>query len=64
MTSGDMDYHVENHANGLQDKEHVNDLIKRALKTAGILSIREPPGCLLSGAKRLDGLTILPRENH
>ena len=38
----------------------VNDLIKRALASAQIPSIREPPGLSRDDGKRPDGLTLLP----
>ena len=37
-----------------------NDLIKRALGSAQVFSIREPPGLSRSDGKRPDGLTLLP----
>ena len=38
----------------------VNDLIKRALGTAQVPAIREPPGLSRQDGKRPDGLTLLP----
>ena len=38
----------------------VNDLIKRALASAQIPSIREPPGLSRDDGKRPDGLTLIP----
>ena len=38
----------------------VNDLIKRALASAQVPSIREPPGLSRLDGKRPDGLTLLP----
>ena len=41
----------------------VNDLIKRALGSAQVPSIREPPGLSRQDGKRPDGLTLLPWSN-
>ena len=38
----------------------VNDLIKRALGSAQVPAIREPPGLSRQDGKRPDGLTLLP----
>lgn len=38
----------------------INDLIKRALLSCGIPSIREPEGCNRSDGKKPDGLTLIP----
>lgn len=43
--------------------ESVNDLIQRALKSAEIPSIREPPGCSRSDGKQPDGLSLVPWKN-
>ena len=40
--------------------EAINDLIKRALVTCGIPTLREPTGCNRSDGKRPDGLTLIP----
>ena len=40
--------------------EAVNDIIKRALCSAEVPSIREPPGCSRSDGKRPDGMTLVP----
>jgi hypothetical protein len=37
-----------------------NDIIARALRSAGIPSIKEPPGCSRNDGKRPDGLTLIP----
>ena len=39
---------------------HCNDLIKRALASAGVPAVREPPGLSRSDGKRPDGLTLFP----
>ena len=39
---------------------HVNDLIKRALASAGTPSVLEPPGLSTTDGKRPDGLTLFP----
>ena len=39
---------------------HVNDLIKRALASAGTPSVLEPPGLSRTDGKRPDGLTLFP----
>lgn len=40
--------------------EAVNNLIQRAMNSAEIPSVREPPSCSRSGVKKPDGLTIVP----
>lgn len=40
--------------------EIINDLIKRALTSCDIPSIREPSGCDRNDGKKPDGLTIIP----
>ena len=40
-----------------------NDLIKRALASAQIPAIREPPGLVRTDLKRPDGLTLYPWSN-
>lgn len=40
----------------------INDIIRRALISAGIPSILEPPGLSRSDGKRPDGLTMVPWE--
>ena len=50
-------------AEGRQSRHsQVNDLIKRALNTAQIPAIREPPGLSREDGRRPDGLTLLPWE--
>ena len=39
---------------------HCNDLIKRALGSAGVPAVREPPGLSRGDGKRPDGLTLFP----
>ena len=39
---------------------HTNELIKRSLGSAGVPSVREPPGLSRSDLKRPDGLTLFP----
>jgi hypothetical protein len=38
----------------------INDTILRALQSAGVPSVREPPGLSRSDAKRPDGVTLVP----
>ena len=38
----------------------LNDCILRALQSAGIQSVREPPGLLRTDRKRPDGATLIP----
>src|SRR5580692_3889968 len=38
----------------------INDIIVRALHSADVAAIREPPGLLRSDAKRPDGATLIP----
>ena len=46
---------------GRHPRHHaVNDIIKRALGSAGIPSIMEPPGLSRSDGKRPDGMTLIP----
>lgn len=40
--------------------ESFNNLIQRALKSAEVPSVREPPGCSRPDGKRPDGLTLVP----
>ena len=40
--------------------EMINDLLKRALVTAEIPSVREPSGCRRSDGKRPDGMSLVP----
>jgi hypothetical protein len=40
--------------------EAANDVISRALRSAEVPTIREPPGCSASDGKRPDGLTLIP----
>ena len=40
----------------------INDIIKRALGSANVPSVLEPPGLSTSDNKRPDGLTLLPWE--
>ena len=40
--------------------QHINDLIKRALGSAQVTSILEPPGLCRNDGKRPDGLTLFP----
>src|SRR5665811_1794614 len=37
-----------------------NDIIARALLTAGVPTLKEPPGCSNTDGKRPDGLTLIP----
>ena len=39
---------------------HSNELIKRALATAGVPSVLEPTGLTRNDGKRLDGLSLFP----
>jgi hypothetical protein len=40
--------------------EAVNDIISRALRTAEVPNVREPPGCSRQDGKKPDGLTLVP----
>jgi len=40
--------------------ESINDTINRALCSANIPSIREPPGCSREDGKKPDGMTLVP----
>lgn len=40
-----------------------NDIIHRALRSAGVPSILEPLGCMRDDGKRPDGLTLIPWKN-
>jgi hypothetical protein len=40
----------------------VNDVIKRALQTAEVPSIKEPMGCARNDGRKPDGLTLIPWE--
>merc|ERR1712012_109757 len=42
---------------------HANDLVKRALASAQVPAVREPPGLVRSDLKRPDGLTLFPWSN-
>ncbi|MEM7251190.1 MAG: hypothetical protein AAF493_07200, partial [Pseudomonadota bacterium] len=44
-------------------QSEVNDLIKRALGTAGVAAIREPVGLNRTDGKRPDGVTLAPWKN-
>ena len=49
------------HSAGRHSRHNMlNDIILRALQSAGIPSIREPPGLSRSDAKRPDGVTLVP----
>ena len=37
-----------------------NDIIQRALKSAEVPSVREPPGCSRPDGKKPDGMTLIP----
>ena len=47
-------------AGRLPRHSHVNDLIKRALVSGGIASVKEPQGLSRSDGKRPDGMSIYP----
>jgi len=40
--------------------EAVNDILSRALRTAEVPNVREPPGCSRQDGKKPDGLTLVP----
>ena len=42
---------------------HINDIIWRALKRAGVPSTKEPSGLSRTDGKRPDGLTLIPWQN-
>ena len=42
---------------------HINDIVKRALASAGVPSVLEPPGLSRKDGKRPDGLTLYPWSN-
>ena len=62
-TLGEHAFSCKRSAGRIQRHNYINDIIWRALRKAGVFSIKEPQGLVRGDGKRPDGLTLLPWQS-